>query len=36
MLRRWLATLAAPAADGSTHIRRHGGLAANASPAPTH
>lgn len=36
MLRRWLSTLAPPAADGSTHIRRHGGLAANASPAPTH
>jgi general secretion pathway protein N len=35
-LRRWLTTLAPPAADGSTHIRRHGGLAANAPPAPTH
>lgn len=33
-LRRWLATLATPAADGSVHIQRHGGLA--TSPPPTH
>jgi len=26
-LRRWLATLAEPAADGSVHLQRHGGLA---------
>lgn len=31
-LRHWLATLAPPAADGSIHIQRHGGLAASASP----
>ncbi|WEN16294.1 type II secretion system protein N [Rhodanobacter sp. AS-Z3] len=35
MLRRWLATLAAPAADGNTHIQHHGGLASSA-PTPTH
>lgn len=33
-LRRWLATLAPPAADGSVHIQRRGGLAGSA-PAPS-
>ena len=33
-LRRWLATLGPPAADGSVHIQRRGGLAGSA-PAPS-
>lgn len=32
-LRRWLASVGTPAADGSVHVRRHGGL---APPSPTH
>lgn len=31
-LRRWLAALATPAADGSVHIQRRGGLAASTPP----
>ncbi|MBQ4854513.1 type II secretion system protein N [Rhodanobacter sp. B2A1Ga4] len=33
-LRRWLATLGPPAADGSVHVERRGGLAGSA-PAPS-
>lgn len=35
-LRRWLATLATPGADGSVHLEHHGGLAAGAPLTPTH
>jgi general secretion pathway protein N len=34
-LRRWLATLGAPAADGSVHIQRHGGLAGTTPASST-
>ncbi|WP_426688947.1 type II secretion system protein N [Rhodanobacter ginsengiterrae] len=35
-LQRWLATLGTPAADGSVHIQRHGGLAGIAPAPPIH
>lgn len=35
-LRRWLATLGTPAADGSVQLQRHGGLAIGAPAPSTH